>query len=137
MTILECVGFAGGVFVTLVGVLLLVIGISAWIKGPNKSTEGICSECGHEHSMEDRTEEDAVISPTLYGDCIEYIKYTCNYCKASTDIKWTKWTNFNRQFIEHGRRLSPDEVTVTFVRFGDKLIPHYEEKNGGQASSDR
>ena len=127
----------------ILGVLLIVIGVSVLFIVPINSiirtlkpTEGICSECGHKHSMEDRAEDTAVFLPdedpreNFYRpfDQVVCIRYKCESCKMSADIKWTKHVNSYREFLEHSKRLSQDEVDITFTRYSGKLIPHYQEK---------
>ena len=120
MTTLE---FLGVLLIILVATALLVLLVENLSTG-KKSTEGICSECGHKHSMEDRAEDTAVFLPdedpreNFYRpfDQVVCIRYKCESCKMSADIKWTKHVNSYREFIEHSKRLSQDEVVITFTK---------------------
>ena len=132
MTTLE---FLGVLLIILVATALLVLLVENLSTG-KKSTEGICSECGYKHSMEDRTEDDATFVSKLHADSrfpysldeISCIKYRCDSCKASVDIRWSQWTKVGEEYVEHSKRISQDEVVTTFTRYGGKLIPHYQEK---------
>ena len=132
MTTLE---FLGVLLIILVATALLVLLVENLSIG-KKSTEGICSKCGHEHSMDYRTEDAAVFlrdTPSRENfyqpyNQVEYIKYKCESCKMSTDVKWTRYIDEEDEYLEHSKRLSQYEVVTTFTRMQGILIPHYEEK---------
>ena len=121
------------------GVLLIVIVISVGLLSlfevltrEKKSTEGVCKECGHKHSMENRTEDTAVYVGTYHEfydffERITCIKYKCESCKLSTDIKWSVYTT---PYYE-GKVVPAENVITTFVKTSEGLVPRYEEKKSG------